>query len=310
MALLINNALLIAGVLVVAAGSLYPLISEAFGGPDAIVAPRFFASLTAVPALFVLALAGIGPALRWSGRRPSGAGRLAGVAGVGAATGVAMAVVLGLGGPVMLAASAAGGSTVALTVARAVTVPRRTRALAACVAHLGLALALLGVAGSTQGQEISGPLRSGEQITLGRYRLVHEGLAVRATDRRRSTRVRLGVFVAGRRVGTLHPGLDMFEGATTALPETALRSTAREDLLVSVSQIDAARGVVVLAVFVRPLMAWVWTGGILLALGGAFALRGSYPPSRPLRLRSKRRSRVADLPGTRDAGVSAASPSG
>ena len=65
-----------------------------------------------------------------------------------------------------------------------------------------------------------------------------------------------------------------------------------------------------LEVFVRPLMAWVWTGGILLALGGALALRGSsYRPAPPLRLRSRRRPNVADVSGTRD-GVSAVSSSG
>ena len=125
-------------------------------------------------------------------------------------------------------------------------VRRRPRALAACLAHLGLAVALLGVAGSTQGQEVSGPLRPGEQITLGRYQLVHEGLVERSTDRRRSSRVRLAVFVAGRRVGTLRPGLDTFfsggtpappgENASAPLPEIALRSTPREDLLISVSR--------------------------------------------------------------------------
>jgi cytochrome c-type biogenesis protein CcmF len=136
-----------------------------------------------------------------------------------------------------------------------------------------LALLLFGVAGSTQGGEISGPLPPGGVMTLGRYRVVHEGLVERSTDRRRSDRVRLAVFVAGRRVGTLRPGLDTFSGQAAALPETAQRSTLREDLLVTVSHIDRGRGVVVLELFVRPLMAWVWIGGILLALGGAFALR-------------------------------------
>jgi cytochrome c-type biogenesis protein CcmF len=272
-ALLANNALLVVGVVVVAAGSLYPLVSEALGGTDAIVGPRFFASLTAVPGLLLLALAGIGPWLSPSGSRPAGARRLLALSAAGAAVGLGVAVALGLTGAAMLVAAPAAGSTVVLTIARALSGGRSPRALATGLAHLGLALLLFGVAGSTQGREISGPLHPGEAMTLGRYRVVHEGLVERSTDRRRSDRVRLAVFVSGRRVGTLRPGLDTFSGQSSALPETALRSTLREDLLVTVSHIDRGRGVVVLDLFVRPLMAWVWIGGIMLALGGAFALR-------------------------------------
>jgi cytochrome c-type biogenesis protein CcmF len=283
-ALLANNVLLLAGLLVVTLGTLAPLVSQALGRSQFGVSPRFFATFTALPALVALALAGIAPALPWSRNRAS-AGlppvtrRLLMTAGPGAAVGVAVAVGFGLAGPVMLLAAVAGGSTVALSAQQAVRARRRRRAFGAALAHLGLALALLGIAGSTQGAEMTGPLRPGEQLTLGRYQLVQEGLVERTGARRSSARVQLGVFVGGRRVGTLRPGLDTFYGSNGAagapLPETALRSTLREDLLVTVVRIDVDRDVAVLEVFRRPLVAWVWIGGLLLALGGALALAGS-----------------------------------
>jgi cytochrome c-type biogenesis protein CcmF len=272
-ALLANNAVLVAGLVVVTAGTLAPVVSDALGGAKFVVAPGFFSSLVAVPALIALALAGLGPALPWSA---SGRRRTLAIAGLGAGLGLAGVVVFDLARAVMLPAALAGGSTVALSVRQAWRDRRRARRLAAAVGHLGLALALLGIAGSTQGAETSGPLGPEEQLTLGRYRLVHEGLIQRTTERRSSARVQLGLFIGKNRVGTLRPGLDTYSGpggSGAPLPETALRSTPREDLLVTVTRIDVDRGVVVVEVFRRPLVAWIWIGGILLAAGGALALR-------------------------------------
>ncbi|MGH8993975.1 MAG: cytochrome c biogenesis protein CcsA, partial [Acidimicrobiia bacterium] len=54
-ALLANNALLIGCLLVVATGTLFPLVKEAFGGADSLVAPRYFATLAAPFGLAALA---------------------------------------------------------------------------------------------------------------------------------------------------------------------------------------------------------------------------------------------------------------
>ena len=307
-ALLANNALLVGCLLVVATGTLFPLVREAFGGPDSLVAPRYFATLAAPFALGALALAGVGPLLPWSGRRPVGARRLMALAGAGAAGGLVLMAAFGLAGPVTLPAAAAGGATVALSVARALQVGRRRpRALGAAVAHLGLAVALLGVAGSTEGTRVSSPLRPGESVTVGRYRLEHQGVTDQAGVRRRSVRVKVAVFVDGDPVATLHPGLDTFDGRGTPLPEAGLRSTPREDLLVTAGLVDPVEGTALLTVFVRPLVAWVWAGGVLVVAGGALALGGpvrrpGYPPDSPsppppgdeLRLRSRRRPSVSE----------------
>jgi cytochrome c-type biogenesis protein CcmF len=287
-ALLANNVVLLAALVVVTAGTLAPLISKTIGAAEYTVAPTFFASLTALPALVALALVGIAPALPWSRRRTasssagdqhspaSGDRRRLVTAGVGASVGVGTVAVLGLHTPTVLIASAAAGVAVALSATQARRVRRQTRALAACLAHLGFALALFGIAGSTAGSEITGPLATGEELTLSRYRITQEGLIERPGERRSSVRVQLGLFVGDRRVGTLRPGLDTYHGAGGSgapLPETALRSTPREDLLVTVVRIDLARGVAVLEVFHRPLVQWVWVGGLLVVTGGALALR-------------------------------------
>jgi cytochrome c-type biogenesis protein CcmF len=268
-ALLANNVILLAALVVVTAGTLAPLISKAVGAVDFTVAPRFFAMFTAIPALVALALAGIGPALPLSrDRLRTGlVGALLGLVTVGA---------LGLFTPIVVIAAAAAGVTVALSATQAVRVRHRSRALAACVAHLGFAFALFGIVGTAAGSEISGPIAQGQELRLGRYRVVQEGLLERSSERRSSVRVQLGVFVRNHRVATLQPGLDTFHGpggSGAPLPETALRSTPREDLLVTVVRIDLDRGIAVVEVFRRPLILWVWIGGLLVAAGGALTLK-------------------------------------
>ncbi|HEV8628527.1 MAG TPA: cytochrome c-type biogenesis CcmF C-terminal domain-containing protein [Acidimicrobiia bacterium] len=311
-ALLANNVILLAVLVVVTAGTLAPLISKAVGAVDFTVAPRFFAMFTAIPALVALALAGIGPLLPWTARSPGRGSspvsaehpesrdfrRRRATAAVGAGLGAAVAAALGLLTPLVITAAVTAGVTFALSATQALRVRRRSRALAACLAHLGLALALFGIAGSTAGTETSGPLRTGEQLTLGRYRLVQEGLIERSSERRSSVRVQLGLFAGGRRLGTLRPGLDTFHGpggSGAPLPETALRSTPREDLLVTVVRIDLDRGVAVVEVFRRPLVLWVWIGGILVVAGGALALQRS----------GRDRSRSGTASGSRKDGASA-----
>ena len=286
-AVLANNVVLLAALVVVTAGTLAPLVSEVVGAARFTVAPGFFAALTALPALLALAFAGIGPALPWASGRTGSAPdrrRLA-TAGVGAGLGVLVVIAFGLLTPIVLIAAAAAGMTVALSATQAVRVRSRSRALAACIAHLGFALALFGIAGSTAGSEISGPLAQGQEMTLGRYRLLQEGVIERSGDRRSSVRVQLGLFIGDRRVGTLRPGLDTYHGpggSGAPLPETALRSTPREDLLVTVVRIDLERKIAVVEVFRRPLVWWVWVGGILVVAGGALSLSRSSRRSDPL----------------------------
>jgi cytochrome c-type biogenesis protein CcmF len=294
-ALLANNVILLSALVVVTVGTLAPLVSEAIGAARFTVAPGFFAALTALPALLALALAGIGPALPWTRSRAAHPAdglhgrsmdrRRLSTAGSGAGLGVGMCVAMGLRTPIVLIAAAAASVTVALSATQAVQVRRRSRAMAACIAHLGFALALLGIAGSTAGSEISGPLGQGQELTLGRYRLVQEGLTEQSSERRTSVRVQLGVFVGDERVATLRPGLDTYHGpggSGAPLPETALRSTPREDLLVTVVRIDVERGVAVVEVFRRPLVLWVWVGGILVVAGGTLSLRRSSRTRDPL----------------------------
>src|SRR3954465_13799516 len=67
---LLNNLVLVALCVVIAWGTYFPLISEAFTGTKESVGPPFFNRITTPPALLLVLLTGIGPMLAW--RRGTG----------------------------------------------------------------------------------------------------------------------------------------------------------------------------------------------------------------------------------------------
>ena len=279
-AALVANAVLVVGLAVVVAwGTFLPVVADLVGGEPFVVSGRYFALLTAPLALGVLALVGLAPALRWSGGLVAGERstvRLALAAGAGVAVG---AVVLGLRRPFALAAAPLAAFSGTLLVVRLAghlgpARPWRWRAGGGAVAHLGVVVLLAGVAGSSAGSTQTLVLAPGAAVEAGAYRLRHEGVAVAPTSRGdQRVRLDLGLSRGGERIAVLHPEQVVFEGRGLVLAETALRSTPWEDVLVALRRVNDD-GTAVLEVSVRPLVLWVWWGGLLVAAGGAMALRG------------------------------------
>jgi len=50
-----------------------------------------------------------------------------------------------------------------------------------------------------------------------------------------------------------------------------VRTAAGEDLYITLLAADPATGEVTLHVFINPLVAWIWIGGGVVAIGGIFA---------------------------------------
>ena len=163
---------------------------------------------------------------------------------------------------VALAAWARGAATGA---------PRRA-GTAAVVAHAGAALVLLALAGSAFGSARSAVLAVGESADIGPYTVRLERLTETESPRRRELGAVVAVERGGRTLARLQPELHAYPTQAQPQSETSLRSTPLADLLVTPRRIDLGAQVVVLDLFVKPLVAWLWVGAALMAAGGALAL--------------------------------------
>ena len=291
---LLNNVVLLAATFAIFFGTIFPLLAEALRGVKVSVGAPYFTWVTAPLFLALLFLMGVGPLIAW--RKASADNLRRNFLVPAAAALVAGAVLAGLGvreaSPLLaLVLSAFVVGTIVFDVVRAMRARRATagegplaalatlfrrnqRRYGGFVVHLGIVLMVIGIAGSmSYSTEREQTLRRGEALSVGRYRVVFDGLE----SSQQATHVRVEgvfrVFNDERAAGTLRPALKFFPTQQNPIGRAVLRSTLREDLYLILSgfaQRDLESATI--KALVRPLVVWIWIGGVVLTLGTLLAL--------------------------------------
>jgi cytochrome c-type biogenesis protein CcmF len=248
--IVVNDLLLGAALVFITAGSAYPAFVSVFSGDTVVVDSRFFV-LTVLPVAVMVAVSLTLALRRWW------YGYLAGMAGAAAV----VSLIVGLQ-PVVALMAPALASLALLGLAIIRDRPRR-RVLIAHLAHLGMALFLVGVAGSALGAELTGSMRPGDRVTVAGHEVVLTELSTGETDR----------YVFARAVfdvdgGRLVPEIRAYEEQALPVAEPALRSTPVDDVVIAISLLFPDGATVDVSVFVRPLVWWVWIGAAVMALAG------------------------------------------
>jgi cytochrome c-type biogenesis protein CcmF len=81
-------------------------------------------------------------------------------------------------------------------------------------------------------------------------------------------------------VTTLYPEKRLYFAQNQPTTEVALRTSLLEDLYLILAGFEAS-GTATLKVFVNPLVAWLWIGGVVIVIGTLIAI---WPERRPHRL--------------------------
>jgi cytochrome c-type biogenesis protein CcmF len=149
----------------------------------------------------------------------------------------------------------------------------RPRSWAGHVAHLGIVVLAVGVAGTATGTEVTAGLDPGDQIDVGPYTLELVETTVTERDTGPGLTATVEVTRDGSHVAELEPELNAYPERGIVLAESALRSTPLDDLQVAIRN-AGDDGTVLLEAGVRPLTMWVWWGAVILVVAGAMALGG------------------------------------
>ena len=88
------------------------------------------------------------------------------------------------------------------------------------------------------------------------------------------------------------PAIQQFVNGTQQIGKPSVRNTARDSVLLTLTDLPAADGSVTVKIIVQPLIVWLWIGGGVMALGSLMAV---YPGRR----------RVATAPVSAPVSVSA-----
>ncbi len=276
--LLINNVLLVTVFSIVFVGTLYPLLANALFDTKLSVGAPFFQKLF-VPVFFVvLILVPFGPRLAWHrGDLRAAMRALAPAAGAALVVGVS---ILAIAAPRSLAGAGAFAIAAWLLTASAIELSKlnwravRLSAFAAPLAHAGLAVTLIGVAGVTlwrsEGLEV---LKFGESMNIAGYTLRLDGVGAVQGPNYEAARASVTVLRNGQTLAVMVPERRIFPAERQETVQTAIRTTIVSDLYLALGdQRDATHWT--LRAYVNPLAPFIWLGAVVMALGGLLSFVG------------------------------------
>ena len=292
--LLFNNLLLVALALVVLWGVTYPILTAAFVDQRISLEQPWYDFFAVAFGLPLLALLAFAPFVAWQGTpvrrvaRSIAAPVVAGlvlaavllVAGLGSSPGGILACVLGT----LVVAGVVADLRRALVARRELhpdhartmrlrhVLVRNRRRWGAWLAHAGIALVVVAIAGGAWSSSDGGQLRRGDVLELGDYRLEFVGVERERSGASMRTRARFQVERGGQDLGLLLAGRDFHPASGEVSNEVGIRHDWRRmhDLFVTVDRLTED-GVVRVQAFVNPLVPLLWLAGLLTAIGGVVA---------------------------------------
>jgi cytochrome c-type biogenesis protein CcmF len=286
--LLANNLLLVTAAATVLIGTLYPILLEAVSGARISVAGRYFPFTFGPLALVLVLLLPLGSLAPWKSAQLKPlikslwpAMLLALIAAILAVMflpthalfgglGFALALWLIGGSKLDLARRLRWGKGgLAATWARFIHIPMPT--LGYLIAHAGLGVLIMGIAGMTAGQqEALAALAPGEQLRLGALTLTLEDVAVAPGPDYIAERGLVRIEKNGTVIARMAPARRFYPVQGRATTEAAIRTNILRDLYVVIGEGRGGRYAV--HAYINPLAPLIWIGAAIAALGGAVSL--------------------------------------
>ena len=312
---LLNNLILVGAAFATLWGTIFPMISEAVTGKKVTVGAPFFNQVNGPIFFTLIVLIGICPLIGW--RRATWENLVRNFMrpfAVSIVTGILL-FVIGVRewyGLLSFSTFAFVLATIGLEYYRGVVarirqykenpltaivqlVATNRRRYGGYIVHIGVILAVIGIAGSTFYQfETQANMKPGDTLQAKNFTLQFDGLQVYPTENHEVYAARLTVLSNGVRVGSLSPEKDFYESPNPDLSqwttEVAVRTTATEDLYVILAGFDDRANTATIKVIINPLVVWLWIGFGTLVAGTIIA---AWPDPREARAMARARVKEA-----------------
>ena len=277
--LLLNNVLLMAAMVTVLLGTIYPLVMQAMNwGKISVGYPYFNAVFTPIM-LPLFALMGIGPLLNWyKADYQLLFKRLLWVLPVIGVTSCALPLIAGeqlsLGAVVcLLVAGWLVFNTLTYLLKKSISLKNMTATSWSMVtAHLGMAVTVIGVGMvSTYAIEQDVSLHPGDVATLGGYQFKLVAVNNLQGPNYTGATATVDIYRQNKRVSELYPQERVFDVSKIAMAKTAIAVNWYRDLYVALGE-PLGNGAWSLRLYDKPFVRWIWYGGLLMLLGGLIGL--------------------------------------
>ncbi len=288
--LLLNNLVMSTGAAVVLLGSLYPLFLDAIGGGKVSVGPPFFNSVFLPLMVPMIVAMGVGSMLSWkrSDLAPVAKRmRLAFIFSIVVAAaswsydsdgsmfaiiGIGLAVWLGLGTLIELA------ERIRLfkiplnkSFSRLLHQPRASWGMT--FAHLGLAMAIAGMAGAGGWKvESIQVMKPGETIQVAGYDFTFKGAVEAQGPNYTIVQGDFNVSKDGQTVVDLQPEKRYYPVRQTPTTEAAIYTMISGDIYVVIGDAQGDDGSFVTRIYFNPLIAWMWAGALTMIFGSVVSV--------------------------------------
>ena len=289
---LFNNLVLLAACFAVLWGTLFPVLSEWVSGSKISVGPPFFNKVNVPISLFLLFLTGVGPLLAWRRTSFDALKRnftwpLTGGIAVGIAAFIfgfrsvysLMCLILAVFVTLTIASEFYRGARVIaardnvnLLSAVGELTMRNTRRYGGYIVHLAMVLIFVGIAGSAFDRDVQQEMSVGDTLKIGEYSIRCQNFDMVANNNYRSERATLEVFKNGRSEMMLFPERRFFMASEVTETIVADQSTPLRDLYLVYAGRSPETNRPVIHAYLKPLVKWIWFGGIVLVLGTGLSM--------------------------------------
>ncbi|NIY84831.1 heme lyase CcmF/NrfE family subunit [Vibrio hepatarius] len=286
-ALLANNVLLIAALVVVLVGTLLPLVHKQIGLGSVSIGAPFFDMLFAwlmIPFSFLL---GIGPLIRWKRDNLSGLLKPMLISGVAS---FALAGVFVTLFSEFFQFMAYIGWVMALWIIFMHGFELHERAThrhsffegvkklqrshwAMMLGHIGLAVSVIGIA-MVQNYSIERDVRlaPGEHYQIQGYDFYFKGLRDKDGPNYDGYIADFEIKRDGQYVNTLHAEKRFYRTARSMMTEAAIDRGVTRDLYIAMGERLEDNKSWAVRIYYKPFVRWIWAGALLMSLGGAIAI--------------------------------------
>ncbi len=149
--------------------------------------------------------------------------------------------------------------------------------LGSLLAHLGVAVCALGIAQvSHHSQEGGAVLTAGQPYRLGTFEFRYEGSEPLIGPNYTAERITLSVHQDGKEVARLTPERRHYSVRTMNMNEPGIKWGMLGDLYVVLGE-KMGPGAYAMRLHYKPLVRWIWLGGLLMMAGGALRLLARRP---------------------------------
>jgi cytochrome c-type biogenesis protein CcmF len=270
-AFLANNVLFAAFAFVVLLGTVFPLIVEAINGDTITVGNPYFERMTMPIGFTLLFLMAVAPVLPWRKASPGVmSDRLVWPASIAAGC-LVVSVLVGARGWAPLLAFTIGGFAGGAALRQVTLATRRQgwrgfvgRTNGGMIVHVGVVLIAVAFAASNayvrQDEFVLSP---GQTAELAGHEVTYVGTY--ETDYPNRVERRVEIQIDGGQV--YEPGIAVYKATGQPIGIASVRSTAFDDVALSVEGFPGDSDEVILRVTVQPLIMWLWVGGLVMAIG-------------------------------------------